>query len=57
LRALDNNGWNRKAAARSLGVSYKTLLNKLRKWQISGRGGEPETAASDAHERPTTRLF
>jgi transcriptional regulator with PAS, ATPase and Fis domain len=37
LRALEATGWNRKAAARRLHVSYKTLLNKLQKWQIHDR--------------------
>jgi transcriptional regulator with PAS, ATPase and Fis domain len=37
LRALEETGWNRKAAARRLRVSYKTLLNKLQKWQVNGR--------------------
>lgn len=37
LRALEETGWNRKAAALRLHVSYKTLLNKLQKWQISSR--------------------
>jgi DNA-binding NtrC family response regulator len=29
-RALHQTGWNRKQAARKLGVSYKTLLQKIR---------------------------
>jgi len=29
--------WNRKQAARELHICYKSLLNKLRRWQIPGR--------------------
>ena len=35
-RVLDYTNWNRKRAARLLGVSYKTLLQKIR-----GCGLEP----------------
>ena len=34
LRVLDETNWNRKQAARRLGVCYKALLNKLKKWQV-----------------------
>ena len=27
--------WNRRRAAEQLGVSYKTLLNKIKEWSIS----------------------
>jgi len=37
LQALENTNWNCKQVARDLDVCYKTLLNKLRKWQISAR--------------------
>ena len=33
-RALDQTRWNRKQAARILGVSYKTLLQKIRECAI-----------------------
>jgi transcriptional regulator with PAS, ATPase and Fis domain len=33
LTALKETAWNRKAAAKRLKVSYKTLLNKLHKWE------------------------
>ena len=29
--------WNRKLAARRLNICYKSLLNKLRRWQLRGR--------------------
>lgn len=42
LRTLGEVGWNRKQAARELNMCYKSLLNKLRRWQISG---EPKRTA------------
>jgi two-component system, NtrC family, response regulator AtoC len=39
LRTLEEVNWNRKAAAKRLGICYKSLLNKLRRWQIPGRSG------------------
>jgi two-component system response regulator AtoC len=38
LRALEETQWNRKLAARKLNICYKSLLNKLHKWGIPGRG-------------------
>ncbi len=38
-QALVRTGWNRKQAARLLGVSYKTILQKIRECELSpGRG-------------------
>lgn len=37
LRTLNEVNWNRKQAARDLSISYKALLNKLRRWQIGGK--------------------
>jgi DNA-binding NtrC family response regulator len=34
LRLLDETNWNRKQAAQRLGICYKALLNKLKKWQL-----------------------
>ena len=34
MEALKQTGWNRKMAARLLGVSYKTLLNRMNEYQI-----------------------
>jgi two-component system response regulator AtoC len=36
-QVLEESNWNRKAAARKLKVSYKALLNKLKKWRIDNR--------------------
>jgi len=35
--ALESTGWNRKQAARRLGVSYKTLLQKIRECEVDAR--------------------
>jgi len=34
LAALEKTGWNRKAAARLLKVSYRTLLYKIEQYQM-----------------------
>ena len=34
LRTLNEVKWNRKQAARKLSISYKALLNKIKRWQI-----------------------
>jgi two-component system response regulator AtoC len=34
LKLLDETNWNRKQAAQRLGICYKALLNKLKKWQV-----------------------
>ncbi|MBI4458670.1 MAG: sigma-54-dependent Fis family transcriptional regulator [Acidobacteria bacterium] len=39
LRMLEETNWNRKRAARELGVCYKALLNKLKKWQLKQPSG------------------
>ncbi len=36
LRTLNEVNWNRKQAARKLSISYKALLNKIKRWQIGG---------------------
>jgi len=37
LRTLAQTNWNRKRAAQELGICYKALLNKLKKWNIGDR--------------------
>ena len=59
--ALDRTGWNRKAAARLLRVSYRTLLYKIEQYQmkaapffspspveslVEGNTGKPDGKAS-----------
>lgn len=41
LRTLEEVNWNRKQAARQLNICYKSLLNKLRRWQLGSRA-EPD---------------
>ena len=33
--ALSRHGWNRKAAASELGISYPTILKKIRSFKIT----------------------
>jgi two-component system response regulator AtoC len=42
LRTLEEVNWNRKQAARQLNICYKSLLNKLRRWQLGSRIGPDE---------------
>ena len=41
-QALDQFHWNRRKAAQRLGVSYKTLLNKMKECGISDPAGSGE---------------
>ncbi len=45
--ALEATNWNRKAAAKKLNVSYKTLLNKLNKWDLEGSDSESVQVRAD----------
>jgi len=38
LKALEETDWNKTKAARLLRVSYKTLLNRIRKYKVKMRG-------------------
>jgi len=38
LRLLEERNWNRKQVARELNICYKSLLNKLHRWQIPAHG-------------------
>ena len=49
--ALEKTGWNRKAAARLLGVSYRTILYKIEQYEMSA----PESYLSSFRE--PDRLF
>ncbi|MGB6479177.1 MAG: helix-turn-helix domain-containing protein, partial [Candidatus Sulfotelmatobacter sp.] len=39
--ALEKTGWNRKAAARLLGVSYRTMLYKIDQYHMSASDSYP----------------
>jgi len=47
--ALEKTGWNRKAAARLLGVSYRTILNKIDQYEMAA----PESYLSSLPGRLT----
>lgn len=49
LRMLDEVNWNRKEAARRLNVCYKSLLQKLHRWNIPRRSRTPPVAGSAMH--------
>ncbi|MEZ5402643.1 MAG: sigma-54 dependent transcriptional regulator [Bryobacteraceae bacterium] len=40
-QALEQTHWNRKAAARLLDISYKTLLDKVRRYQLEDNSDSP----------------
>ncbi len=42
LQMLEQTRWNRKEAARRLGVSYKALLNKLKQMELENKPAEPQ---------------
>jgi DNA-binding NtrC family response regulator len=52
IRALDEFRWNRRKAARVLGVSYKTLLNKMKGCGISGPGVPEDPESTESTELP-----
>jgi two-component system response regulator AtoC len=37
LQTLERTNWNRKRAARHLNICYKSLLNRIKKWQLARR--------------------
>jgi DNA-binding NtrC family response regulator len=39
-RVLEETRWNRREASRRLKISYKALLNKLKKWKLTGASAE-----------------
>ena len=49
LRTLGEVNWNRKLAARRLNICYKSLLNKLRRWQVQSGADVPEGPTAGAN--------
>jgi two-component system response regulator AtoC len=48
-RALAETRWNRREAARRLRISYKALLNKIKKWELEAEvplAPPPDAAAA-----------
>lgn len=52
--ALEKTGWNRKAAARLLKVSYRTLLYKIDQYQMSA--SEPVFLQREKYSRPEAAI-
>jgi two-component system response regulator AtoC len=52
-RTLADTRWNRREAARRLKISYKALLNKLKKWETTAEDA-PLPRAGTAEERKRT---
>lgn len=53
LRALEETNWNRKKAASNLGICYKALLNKLKKWQVKDGGWRTAAPKKEDRGSPT----
>jgi DNA-binding NtrC family response regulator len=53
LRTLNDVNWNRKEAARRLNICYKSLLNKLHRWQLRSQT-EPDGAKDSDEEMVET---
>jgi transcriptional regulator with PAS, ATPase and Fis domain len=49
LRTLNEVNWNRKLAAKRLDICYKSLLNKLHRWEARGQVSSPFAAADLNH--------
>jgi transcriptional regulator with PAS, ATPase and Fis domain len=47
FQTLNDVNWNRKQAARRLGICYKSLLNKLHRWQLQDRAAASAPRAED----------
>jgi two-component system response regulator AtoC len=46
FQVLNETRWNRRRAAERLDICYKTLLNKLSKWELEGVDAAPPPAAA-----------
>jgi two-component system response regulator AtoC len=44
VQVLEQTRWNRREAARRLNISYKGLLNKIKRWSLGGSPGAPTAA-------------
>jgi len=51
LRTLNEVNWNRKLAAKRLDICYKSLLNKLHRWEARGQVSSP-FAGADLNHKP-----
>lgn len=48
LRTLNDVNWNRKQAAKRLDICYKSLLNKLHRWEVRGQMGSGRDSDLDS---------
>ena len=48
LRTLNDVNWNRKQAAKRLDICYKSLLNKLHRWEVRGQMGTSKDSDLDS---------
>jgi len=51
--ALEKTGWNRKAAARLLNVSYRTVLYKIEQYKMTASDSMPHTRAKASRSEET----
>ena len=49
LRTLNEVNWNRKLAAKRLDICYKSLLNKLHRWEARGQISSPSPERTSNH--------
>ena len=54
LRTLNEVNWNRKRAAKQLNICYKSLLNKMHRWQLRSQA-DPRESAEKALTASATR--
>jgi len=52
IAMLEETKWNRKEAARRLGICYKALRNKLKKWNLTQRSAQPSRSRTFAFSQP-----
>ena len=52
LRTLNEVNWNRKLAAKRLDICYKSLLNKLHRWEARGQQVTPNVGGANSNHWP-----
>lgn len=53
---LNEVNWNRKQAAQRLGICYKSLLNKLHRWQLQEKAYNGKASGEDLHATEQRRV-
>ena len=54
-QTLEETRWNRREAARRLKISYKALLNKMKRWEVGADEGAPAAQLSFVGTRTRMR--